>query len=510
MKPLNFFMKGLLCMAVLSVFASCDELGLGNNNEEGAGQPTKELQPDEQKAKLEQVAIKMLEATPADNLEEFMKLADSFVTQYMDNEDYDMEELFCFFEEEGEGMYTEEEKDYFNTAKNQYISERTSNMLIAISDKKGEFTFGKESVVKENSNYNGLKLNIPMNGKNYVAEIKVSGKTTEATFIDYYYDSYDTGGYWDEMRQEWVDKEITRIYDHKSQCTIEVPEKIEAGLYEGGRSVATITMDIQKNFTDKKVVLTVDSFNVNTKVILDNGYELVMDEVKYNGAKSEASASMKIKVDTLSLVSVKASSDLQLEEEEVEYEYSNGYSKYNTLVAKKSKNINVAVDLLGMVQFKGKCTDGKAVSEEIDAYYEALSDYDYQTGNYKSPDEAAGLRYLNNLNAKLDVGVYYDGGSNKQATVEFEMSKESGWDMNGDGLVNAQDVYYDIIPVIVFNDGSRYTIEDYFTEEAFENLLDSVENYGEGYDDLLGIYTDSWFAKEEDVVINPDYSYDYM
>lgn len=497
-------------MAVLSVFASCDELGLGNNNEEGAGQPTKELQPDEQKAKLEQVAVKMLEMTPAEDAEEFLKLADTFFSEYMYNEDYDMEELFCFFEEAGEDMYTEEERDYFNTAKNQYISESSSNMLIVLSNKKGEFSFGKESVEQVDSTYAGLKLNIPMDGKDYVAEIKVSGKTTEATFLDYYYDSYESSGYWDEMRQEWVEKEITRIYDHKSQCTIEVPEKIEVGLYEGGKPVATITMDIQKNFTDKKIVLTVDNFNVKTKVTLDNGYEIVMDEVKYNGASSEASASMIIKVDAVSLVSAKASCDLQLEEKEIKYEYSNGYSIYNNLIVKKSKNINIAVDLLGMVQFKGKCTDGKAVSEEIDAYYDALRNYDDQTGNYKSPDEAAGLRHLNNINAKLDLGVYYDGGSNKQAKLEFEMSKESGWDMNGDGLVNAQDVCYDIIPVIVFNDGSRYTVEDYFTEEAFENLLDSVENYGEGYDDLLGIYTDDWFEKEEDVVVNPDYPYDYM
>ena len=513
MKLLNFLLKGLVYMTVLSVFASCEELGLGNTNKEDEdAQPTKELQPDEQKAKLESVAVQMLEATPAEDVEEFVKLADSFVTDYLDNEDYDMEELFSFFEDQEEDTYTYEERNYFNAAKNQYISEYSSNFMISLSNQKGEFTFGRRSVKKENSNYDGLKLNIPMNGKNYTAEIKVSGKMTNATYNYYYYSSNREDGYWDEMRDEWVWKEITRIYEDNSQYTIEVPEKIEAGLYEEGNPVATITMDIERNLTEKELNPAVDNFNVKTTVVLNNGYQFVFEEVKYDGAKSHSSTSMMMKVDDLTLVSAKATCELQLEKKEDVYEPNDGYYRTLTLVGvKKSKNLDVAIDLLGQVQFKGKCTDVKAISDEIDAYYDALRTYDYETGNYKSPDEATALRHLNNINAKLDLGVYYDGGSNRQAKVEFEMEKESGWDMNGDGKVdNMHDVSYDMIPVIVFNDGSRYTVEDYFTEEAFENLLDSAENYGEEYDDLLGTYTDSWFEKTESDVMHPDYSYDYM
>lgn len=505
MKSLSFFWKGLLYLTVLSVFTSCDELGLGNNNKE-EGEPTKELQPDEQKAKLEAVAVQMLEATPAEDVEEFAKLADSFVTNYMSNEDYDMEELFSFFEEAGDEMFTEDYKEYFNAAKNQFITESSYNVLIALSNQKGEFTFGARSVKKEDSNYDGLKLNIPMDGKNYVLEIKTSGKTTNATYIDYFYDKYETNGYWDEMRYEWVDKDVTRIYENESKYTIEVPEKIEAGIYEDGKPVATVTMNIEKSLTEAEFVPTVDNFNVKTTVTLNNGYEFVAEDVKYDGAKSAASSSMMIKVDGASLVSASASCELQLEKKEFKHEYENGSTISHTLSVKKSKNVDVAIDLLAQVQIKGKCTDANAVSEDIDAYYDALSTYDYETGNYKAPDEAAALRYLNNINAKLDLGVYYDGGSNRQAKVEFEMEKESGWDMNGDGKVdNMYDVSYDMIPVIVFNDGSRYTVEDYFTEEAFEKLLDSAENYGEDYEDLLGIYTDDWFEKTESEDFYPDY-----
>lgn len=130
-------------------------------------------------------------------------------------------------------------------------------------------------------------------------------------------------------------------------------------------------------------------------------------------------------------------------------------------------------------------------SESLDAYYDALSTWDDETGSEKTPDEATALRHLANFNAKIDCGVYYNGSSTRQATVVFEMDKyfeEAYWDRNGDGVVNSADnyVYYDVLPVIVFGDGSRYTVEDYFTEEAFDKLLDEIEGFEEDYDDLLG------------------------
>ena len=60
--------------------------------------------------------------------------------------------------------------------------------------------------------------------------------------------------------------------------------------------------------------------------------------------------------------------------------------------------------------------------------------------------------------------------------------------MNGDGYVNSEDIDYFLLPVIVFNDGSRYAFEDYFTKAAFKALIDRVDEFAEEYDDLFGIF----------------------
>ena len=71
------------------------------------------------------------------------------------------------------------------------------------------------------------------------------------------------------------------------------------------------------------------------------------------------------------------------------------------------------------------------------------------------------------------------------------MEKESGWDMNGDGKVdNMHDVSYDMIPVIVFNDGSRYLFEEYFTSRDFDGVANNMESFVERYERLLNRYFD--------------------
>ena len=118
----------------------------------------------------------------------------------------------------------------------------------------------------------------------------------------------------------------------------------------------------------------------------------------------------------------------------------------------------------------------------------------------------AAARYLNNINAKLDLNVYYDNDySKKQARVEFEMNKyKVDWDPNDDGNYD-NDYYYDLMPVIVFNDNSRYTIDDYFTEEAFEHLLEKADGFAADYEELFGEYFDDLFVKDDVPTYHPEY-----
>ena len=68
-------------------------------------------------------------------------------------------------------------------------------------------------------------------------------------------------------------------------------------------------------------------------------------------------------------------------------------------------------------------------------------------------------------------------------------------------------MYHDIRPILIFAaDNSRYTFEDYFTENSFKDFVDAIEDLAEEFDDLYGEYFEE--ELEEDVVY-PDYGEDY-
>lgn len=119
------------------------------------------------------------------------------------------------------------------------------------------------------------------------------------------------------------------------------------------------------------------------------------------------------------------------------------------------------LDIMGAIQVQGYGSDYNVV-------YRAIDDYDYKSA--KSASEAADI-----LNEQLSLKLYYDGTTTEQAHVEFECQKYE----------SSYYVSYDPMPVIVFNDGSRYNIEDYFSEDAFKYLIRQFEIYIDMFVELV-------------------------
>lgn len=489
-------LSGAVLATALVAFVSCD--GLFSDGEEGVV-----LQPDEQKEYLETVAVELLEKCPADDMKRYADLVDSFYRDYLEDDKYDFSALKDFSDEVYDESWTEEESEYIDLQKDEYIRESIINLAVVLSNHNGEFTFGRKAVVKDSDNFDGVKVTAQIGSKNYTAELTHSGKVTKATYNYLYFRSEDSDGYWDEKNNDWVSRPgMVDKYREECNVTIDVPEKIEVVFSEEGKPVAKVTITMTKNFSQDGLDPAVDNFNANVVISFDNGYEVVVDKASYDGSKGQAGSAVKFKKDGQALVSSSAYGDAQVINEQYRCEDCAEYGnihEYTTVKVKKAKNIKAEIDILGKIQVKGACSNAMDANESLDAFWEAVRNWDYDTGDPKSPDEAAALRHLTNLNAKLDCGVYY-GSSALQAKVIFEMDKsrdEAGWDRNNDGVINSLDdyIYYDIIPVIVFGDGSRYTVEDYFTKEAFENLIDRIEGYEESYDDLLG--TLGFFEKED-------------
>lgn len=496
---------GAVVVSCLLTFTSCEgfDLGglLGGNGGDGGNGSVELLTPSEQKAKLDSVGVKVLEKCPAGDFEDFCDFYSAFVKEYIDRDDeYGFDALFEFGEDAVDSSCKElKDEWWYDAALKQSVNDNVWDIVVVLSNHKGDFTFGADSLSRDrNSTYDGVRVKMPLRGKNYEARLTTSGKTTRAYYRYLYHSEWHDGyGYWDEDTDQWVSVEggVTEIYNEDYKFEIHVPENIEIGIYENDSQMATVKIKTAQSFSAAGLDPTLDNINYDVTVFLNNGYEIVVNDVAYDGAKGTAGGAFNLKKDGEPIVSASVSGQAQIE--------NTTDSEGTSAKVNYAKKIDFLVDVIGEVQMKGSCSDAKELSEAMDEYYDALSYWDDNDGysTRKQPDETAALRHLNNINAKIDISVYYNlDYSKKQAHVEFEMYKErSEWDENGDGNYD-NDYDYDLMPVIVFNDNSRYAVEDYFTEEAFKNLLDKSEAFAEEYDALFGEYFDGLFSKEEEVL----------
>lgn len=505
----KLFWALMLCIAAVSV-ASCDELGnlldQENPDEETevtvcdkCGQdpcvcedgtcpdcgknpcecdtPNPEftpLQPSEQKAKLASVGQKLMEKLPASEWESYTKLVDDFANSVYVSEDYDWGTMEEWFETELDDAYQYDNK--LTISGNKYTTTWTEDIVILMANHTGLFTCTEDGV--EFSEYkDGTKAVFTLNEKTYEAEIKSSGKVTEAIYVWGYEDTWTDWGYYDPETEEWIETEdeIDREEIVKVNFKIGVPEQIDINITENGSPLATVTMKFTPSFSKDGVDITTDSFSVQTTVSI-NGFEFVSEKIAYNGATGKAAVKTNLKKNGESLFSTSASADVKFSIEEETWENDYSSETYTYFVVNKAQNINMQMDIIGEIQVKGSCSDAVEAMEEINAVYKELDHYDWETGYQKQPDVNEAKRHLNNLNAKLNLNVYYDGKDTKQASVEFDLASYTD---SYDDLT-----YYDIIPIIVFGDGSKYKIEEFFTESAFGELLETFEEFCESYVNL--------------------------
>lgn len=429
------------------------------------------LQPSQQKAKIAEVGQKLIDRIPASEWEAYAQLAEDFATSAYTSEDYDWGSAEEWFAEQYNKIYKEDVK--LTVSGNKYTNEWISEIVILMSNHKGLFTLTENGLVI--SDYKGgTKVVFTLNGKNYEAEIAASGKVTEAKYVweDYFASNDDY--YYDPERDEWVSTDGSTDFVEdidRVSFTVGVPEQIKITLKENGASLADITMKFTASFSKAGINLTTDSFSVKTTVSI-NGFEVVSDKTAYDGAKGNASFKTGFRKNGEDLFSTSASAGLKLKVVEDTYEYEGDYYevyKYSYVTVEKAQDINVSMDILGEIQAKGSCTNALEASESLGYMWEAL--YEDNTANVSEAK-----RHLDNFNAKLNINVYYDGNDTKQASIQFDLASHSDYDW----------VYYDLIPVIVFPDGSKYKIEEFFTENAFGEFVDSFYELCESFDEVFG------------------------
>lgn len=469
--------KYLFILACALAFVACDsEQNPGGGNGDFSGldelptlgdddkKPTEELEPAQQQAKIQSVGEKLLAEFPATEFESLAKLGEAFHKKLSDKEGCDFSDLY---EWRNNSLTLTYHEDYIEG--DNYTTDDVQ-ILVLLSNFSGLLTFGADKVTV--GEYNGTKAVFNVEGKTYEAELTSSGKVTTAYFKSEYH-RHESGSDIDGYK-----------FDQVIEVTVDVPETVTISITEDGTPLAVVNANFSTRFTEDGLKLNTDALSVEYTTVI-NGYELKVSKTGYDAATSKAQTMTSLSKDGQALLTLLASADLRLKDEVIEFEDSfDGYTckRIRTEVTvEKAENIKVAMDILGEIQMSGSCNDAKKFYDDYEAMWDALYSYDDGSGNEGTPaDEAKAREHLKKLNDLLDLGIYYDNGSNRQADIEldllhqFEEDEYSSWD------------YYDLIPVLAFTNGHKNKIEEFFTESAFESLIESIQEMG--YDEVFGYF----------------------
>lgn len=244
--------------------------------------------------------------------------------------------------------------------------------------------------------------------------------------------------------------------------TIVIPQQVTAAVTIEGRTEFSANVRTSCNFGS---TVTVD-------IAIDaNGY-VVKENVTVNPNSGSCSASFGIDGETIVAMNGTFTGNNLTNPDHI-------YDNYMTI----GGSANAQVTIMNEAQLKGSCSDISAMVHE-------LYNLEWDSSNIESARQEAAI-----YNKYITAGLTYDNATNFVATLEiapYEYESSYTTDVwNPDTQQYEQKVitnyYYYTEPLIVFtSDGSRFSLEDYFTEENFGGLIESFENLYKIYAGYVG------------------------
>ncbi|MBR4967827.1 MAG: hypothetical protein IKY19_06330 [Bacteroidaceae bacterium] len=443
MKKLWFYFLALLVPAMMCV--SCDDASLGNNGEgggsgSGSGTGGKDdfvmpTNPDEQKQTLENTATALMDDLAAENFEDVTELVAYLAEEYSE---YNFSEL----EDWSDDCF----KAMVGVLKDSVVEEwgsygvgiyRYYDQIISFSNLTGKFE-AKAGKWKR-TDANDLSFHVKdEQGNPCVLRLTTSGKTKKVyagenrDWKNYYYDE-ETGKYVDEYD----------VYD----TYINVPEKLTVTIDQNGKNIARLIFNIDlSSMKGEEFDLSKDKYNV-TATFEFNGYSINLDRLRYV-PESGSAISVNFKKNSKTLLSAKISGDIDVTNEEFF----------------GSVNNNIEFDVMGDIQVKGIVAgDISDLARKMDELYE----HDTNEKEFK--------KALDKINNMFDLNLYYNYSQTPSASFELRPFKRDSYYYT----------YWYAEWTVVFDDGSSYSIEEFFNEDDFKKLIKAFERLLEDYEDMM-------------------------
>lgn len=416
----------------------------GNTPTPSNPEGNKKLNSVEQKQKLESIAKAFMGEVKANNFTQLTDLANYCYDHYIDNDDFDNDVVTTWFNDAlnassslvKSNITTEKGSWYTSVYNYKYY-----NRVILLANFTGKFTAQKQSWKKEKAD--NLQFNFTdQDGKACNITVTSLGNTKKAHITD----SEDWDSDYDDANN------IYNQYIDEYKEYLMVPEQIVITLTQGGvKQVETIVNIDHSAFTGPEVDLSKDGLVTNATVKIAN-FTWCVQRAEYSAKNHKASVSGYMKKGDTTLFTFAAD--------------ANGVDATNESL-NNAGAASVNFDLLGQMQIKGTCSNVKAYSDLINK----ADDNDKNETLFKS--------YINQANELLDVNVFYDKGSVRQANMKLMAFEEKNpW--------NSAYNYWYAEPVINFDDGTSYsTFNAYFNESDFRSVIDLFNSLIEGYENLF-------------------------
>ena len=405
----------------------------GDNN-----QGETKLDSESQKLKLQATAQKFMKEVPADEMRNLSQLADYVNDAYIDNSKFSNDVVTDWFEKLIDSNLSPDRKEDIS----KYWSKEYYKRIIELSQFKGKFVAGKEGWTK--SNADDLQFEFKdQNGITCVLTLKTSGKTAKVYVGETWGDCYSE-------KIEEIKGEYWKSVDVIEKNYVYVPEHITTTLLQGGNTLVSAEVNIDHSqFSGPEYDLSKDAVSTNATVKINN-YVWVIDRAAHNSKEGSAYVKGSMSKAGKTLVSFEASAaDTKLDEDG------------ELLQGGAAK---VSVNILDEVQIKGTCSNVKTFAD----YMDKADQFEENESQFKS--------YVNQANSLLNLGIYFNGGSMRQAKVQLECFE--------DGYANWK--YWTYEPVLVFDDNSTYsTFTAFFNETSFREVINSFEDLVRSYEKLI-------------------------
>ena len=401
----------------------------GTGEEPGTGDSTNPLTPDAHKQKLEDIAIEFLEKFNPADFEALISSLSYFEDFFAVEEDviYPDEEIIIPGEDEYIDDTTRALKSFSVAGLVDAVTRASEDFILDVNDEGFDFngviiTFDEEGEPIFNENGN-------------LGECKVMWDYSVATFT------------WGENKGEYT------YYDEEAEANIvvRIPETINLSLTIDGTE--HLNVSVAPNIAN-------DTYTAKVNIKLNGGYEISSQEEADN-TKVSCAYSLSKNGKKLAGATATASVNGLTDPENLHSEY----------FFQEVTNGSIQIDILTLSLIAAG--DFTGMYDEMEKINDKYCWWDDEGNNYDEAQEKAFYEEICELiNNTVEFVAIYNDTNEKIADVKAQ-PRRSVHDDDGD-------IDYEIDLVLVFPDGSKHVMQDYFTADSFEGLLEYIsENFGE-------------------------------